>query len=83
MITQQTEISKLIADADYKKIKLLNIDIDKIYLNMIYQTGHCFCSDLVINYVNAKKALKFNSGDYVLAASLGVGATFAVMIIAC
>ncbi|HSW69751.1 MAG TPA: 3-oxoacyl-[acyl-carrier-protein] synthase III C-terminal domain-containing protein [Gammaproteobacteria bacterium] len=58
----------------------INIPLEKIYLENIKKYSHCFGSDTFINYVSAKNESKFNSGDYYLMATVGLGATFAAAV---
>lgn len=63
-----------------KTAKALNFPYQKIYLNNVRKYAHCFGADILINYVDAKKASLLSPGDYYLMATVGLGATFAVAV---
>lgn len=64
-----------------KIAKILGISTEKIYLKGVARTAHCFCSDMLMNYMHAKAEGYFTSGDCVLMAAIGVGSVFAVSLI--
>lgn len=61
--------------------KLLKIEINTIFWENIAKTGHCFGIDPFMNYCDAQKKGLINSGDYLVFATAGLGATFAAMVI--
>lgn len=65
----------------YHIIKLLKINKDRVFLDNIPQLGHCFGSDPFINYHDAFFASRIKRQDYVLFATVGLGATYAAMIV--
>lgn len=63
-----------------KTAKALNFPIDKIYLNNVRRFAHCFGSDILINYIDAKAASLLSPGEYYVMATVGLGATFAAAV---
>jgi len=65
----------------WKKVaKLLKISLEKIYLQNIKTTAHCFGADNFINYLSAKEEGLLLPGDLYLMVAVGLGATFAVAL---
>jgi len=62
-------------------IKELDIPADRVYLKNIPQLGHCFSSDVILNYQSAMRDNLLESGDLYMMVSVGLGATFAVSIL--
>jgi 3-oxoacyl-[acyl-carrier-protein] synthase III len=60
--------------------KYAQIPLEKIYLNNIAKTSHCFNSDLLINLVAATKEKYLKPGDYYVMATVGVGAMFGAAV---
>lgn len=60
--------------------KFLSIDIEKIFLKNISQMGHCFGSDPFINLKEGVMQGVVFPGDYYLLVTVGLGATFSVML---
>lgn len=54
--------------------------IEKIYLKNIARIGHCFGADPFINLKDALAEKNISSGDYYLLVTVGLGATFAVIL---
>lgn len=59
----------------------LKLPMEKIYLENVSKLGHCFCSDIFINHVSARKDQRLKPGDYYLMVGVGLGATFAVSVL--
>ncbi|MDX3854829.1 3-oxoacyl-[acyl-carrier-protein] synthase III C-terminal domain-containing protein [Streptomyces sp. AK02-01A] len=61
--------------------KALGISMDRVYLDNIPVTGHCFTADPFINYVHAREAGRLRPGDLYLMAAVGLGATFSAAVL--
>jgi 3-oxoacyl-[acyl-carrier-protein] synthase III len=61
--------------------RLLGIGADKVFLDNVPVTGHCFAADPFINYVAAREAGRLPPGTLYLMASVGLGATFSAMVL--
>ncbi|GHJ48864.1 3-oxoacyl-ACP synthase [Catellatospora sp. TT07R-123] len=61
--------------------RLLDLPLDRLMLDNIARTGHCFCADPFINYVRALELGLLRPGDHYLMASVGLGATFSAMLL--
>jgi 3-oxoacyl-[acyl-carrier-protein] synthase-3 len=59
----------------------LGIDKDRILLDNIARTGHCFCADPFINHQTARELGRLRPGDKYLMTSAGLGQSFAAMIL--
>lgn len=59
----------------------LGINIDTVYLDNVRRYGHCFCADFFLNYSSMRENGKLLEGGRYLIAAVGLGATFAAMII--
>lgn len=60
--------------------KGLNFARDKIFMDNIKQYAHCFGSDLIMNYVDAKQRQRLKKGDYYLMIAVGLGATLGAAV---
>lgn len=60
--------------------KKITIPIEKIYLSNIQKLGHCFGSDPFINLKDGLAQNVISVGDYYLLVTVGLGATFSVML---
>ncbi len=58
----------------------LSLNDDKVYLDNVPKTAHCFGSDPFINLKDGIKEGRIVSGDYYLLVTMGLGATFAAML---
>ena len=66
----------------WKKIaEKLSISLDKIYNKNISKIAHCFGADPFINLLDAESEEVFISGDYIVLVTVGLGATFAAMLL--
>ncbi|WP_034263773.1 3-oxoacyl-[acyl-carrier-protein] synthase III C-terminal domain-containing protein [Actinospica robiniae] len=61
--------------------KLLDIPTERVLLENIPVTGHCFCADPFINYRSAVESELIRPGDHYLMVSAGVGATFSALLV--
>jgi 3-oxoacyl-[acyl-carrier-protein] synthase-3 len=58
----------------------LRLPPDRIFLDNVPVTGHCFCADPFINYQTACELGRLRLGDTYLMTSVGLGATFSAMV---
>jgi 3-oxoacyl-[acyl-carrier-protein] synthase-3 len=59
---------------------LMDLPLDRVMMDNIPVTGHCFCADPFINYVHARDTGRLRPGEHYLMASVGLGATFSAML---
>jgi 3-oxoacyl-[acyl-carrier-protein] synthase-3 len=59
----------------------LGIPRDRLFLDNIAKTGHCFCADPFINYERVVQLGLLRPGDHYLMTSAGLGQTFAAMVL--
>jgi 3-oxoacyl-[acyl-carrier-protein] synthase-3 len=60
--------------------KALGLPLDRVFLDLVGETGHCFCADPFINLQQAVELGRLRPGDRYLMTSVGLGATFAAMV---
>lgn len=60
--------------------KQIGLPVEKLFLDNIPVTGHCFCADSFINYQAASELGRLQPGDRYLMAAVGLGATFSAMV---
>jgi len=60
--------------------RLLDFPVERIFLDNVPVTGHCFCADPFLNYAEAVERDLLRRGDHYLMASVGLGATFSAMV---
>jgi 3-oxoacyl-[acyl-carrier-protein] synthase III len=58
----------------------LGYPVDRVYLDNVPVTGHCFCADPLINYQGARARGILRSGQRYLMINVGLGATFSAMM---
>jgi 3-oxoacyl-[acyl-carrier-protein] synthase-3 len=63
-----------------KVCRLIGYPIEKVLLDNVPLTGHCFCADVFVNYHTATSRGLLRPGDRYLAGSAGIGAAFSAMI---
>ena len=61
--------------------RALGLPVERVYLDNVPVTGHCFAADPFINHVHARAAGRLRPGDLYLMASVGLGATFAAAVL--
>jgi 3-oxoacyl-[acyl-carrier-protein] synthase III len=61
--------------------RLLDVPLERVFIDNIPVTGHCFTADPFINYVHARAAGRLRPGDPYLMASVGLGATFSAAVL--
>ena len=59
----------------------LGFPLERIFLDNVPVTGHCFCADPFINYRTARDLGRLAPGDRYLLATVGLGATFSAMVL--
>ncbi|OLF05240.1 3-oxoacyl-ACP synthase [Actinophytocola xinjiangensis] len=59
----------------------LGLPFDRVWLDNIPRTGHCFCADTFVNHTDATAAGRLRPGDHYLMVSVGLGATFSAMVL--
>lgn len=59
---------------------ILQIPLDKIFLENIKKYSHCFGADIFINYITAKQQNLLQPGDYYVMATVGLGAVFSAAV---
>jgi len=60
--------------------RLLDLPPERILLDYVPVTGHCFCADPFLNYTRARELDLLRPGDVYLMVSVGLGATFSAMV---
>lgn len=63
-----------------KLVKQLSYPLEKVYLDNVGRYSHCFGSDNIINFVDALKINKLQSGDYYMMATVGLGSFYSAAI---
>ncbi|MGW7446192.1 3-oxoacyl-[acyl-carrier-protein] synthase III C-terminal domain-containing protein [Kitasatospora sp. NPDC054795] len=58
----------------------LGLPDEKLFLDNIPATGHCFCADPFINHQSASRLGRLKPGDKYLMTSAGLGQAFAAMV---
>jgi 3-oxoacyl-[acyl-carrier-protein] synthase-3 len=58
----------------------LGLPVERVFLDNIGVTGHCFCADSFINYCAARDLGLLRPGDRYLMAAVGLGSTFSAMV---
>ena len=59
----------------------LGIPLERVFLDNIPRTGHCFCADPMLNYRTVADLGLLQPGDRYVLTSVGLGATFSAMVI--
>jgi 3-oxoacyl-[acyl-carrier-protein] synthase-3 len=62
-------------------VPALGLGVDRVYLDNIPRTGHCFCSDPFLNLVSLRDEGHLVPGGRYLMTAVGLGATYAAMVI--
>ncbi|MCT2277420.1 ketoacyl-ACP synthase III family protein [Micromonospora chalcea] len=58
----------------------VGIPVERLFLDNMPVTGHCFCADSFLNYVAARELGRLRPGDRYLMAAVGLGSTFAAAV---
>lgn len=64
----------------FRFAKEFGFDRNKIFLNNVEKYGHCFGSDVFINYADLIQSGSLCPGDYYLMVTVGLGAIFAAAV---
>jgi 3-oxoacyl-[acyl-carrier-protein] synthase-3 len=59
----------------------LGLPMERVYLDLVPRTGHCFCADPFVNLQQAAADGRLAPGDRYLMTSVGLGATFAATVL--
>ncbi|NMO53350.1 3-oxoacyl-ACP synthase [Actinoplanes sp. TBRC 11911] len=59
----------------------IGLPVDRVLLDNVPLTGHCFGADPFINYATAIELGRLRAGDHYLMAAVGLGATFSAMVL--
>ena len=57
------------------------IPMDRIYLEQVPKIAHCFGGDTFLNWFLAEQEGRFRAGDYLLLATVGLGAVFGAAVV--
>ncbi len=60
--------------------RIIGLPVERVLLDNVPVTGHCFCADGFINYRTAVGTGRLSPGDRYLMAAVGLGATFSAMV---
>jgi 3-oxoacyl-[acyl-carrier-protein] synthase-3 len=60
--------------------RIIGLPVERVLLDNVPVTGHCFCADGFINYRTAVSTGRLSPGDRYLMAAVGLGATFSAMV---
>lgn len=60
--------------------RIIGLPVERVLLDNVPVTAHCFCADGFINYQTAVSAGRLSPGDHYLMAAVGLGATFSAMV---
>jgi 3-oxoacyl-[acyl-carrier-protein] synthase III len=58
----------------------IDVPLERVFLDNIPVTGHCFGADSFINFASAEELGMLRPGDHYLMAAVGLGATFSAMV---
>ncbi len=61
--------------------RLLGVPLDRVYLDNVPKTGHCFCADPFINLASARAQAVTKPGDTVLMVSAGWAGSFGAVVV--
>lgn len=59
----------------------LSVPLERVYLDNVPKTGHCFCADPFVNLATARAEGAVHPGDTLLMASAGEGGTFGAVVL--
>lgn len=58
----------------------VGVPLDRIFLDNVARTGHCFCADTFINHRTATEVGRLHAGDVYVMVSVGLGSVFSAMV---
>lgn len=61
--------------------RTLGVPLDRVHLDTLSRIGHCYCADPLLNLADARAAGRVSPGDAVVLATVGLGATFAALVL--
>jgi 3-oxoacyl-[acyl-carrier-protein] synthase-3 len=64
----------------YRTASEIGLPIERVFLDNVKVTGHCFCADPFINYRTAVDLGRLSCGDRYVMVSVGLGSTFSAMV---
>ncbi len=59
---------------------IVGVPLDRIFLDNVAHTGHCFCADTFINHRTATESGRLRVGDVYVMVSVGLGSVFSAMV---
>jgi 3-oxoacyl-[acyl-carrier-protein] synthase III len=59
----------------------LDMDMDRVFLDNVPRYGHCYCADPFLNLVSMRDRGLLASGGLYLLVSVGIGGTYAAMVV--
>jgi 3-oxoacyl-[acyl-carrier-protein] synthase III len=63
--------------------KRLGVPVDRVFLDNVAATGHCFSSDPFLNHQRARELGLLQPGERYVMAAVGRGSTFSAMVVQC
>jgi len=60
--------------------KMMGVPMDRIFLDLLPETGHCFGADMLFNWAIGRERGHVAPGDKVMVATAGMGAIFAAAV---
>jgi 3-oxoacyl-[acyl-carrier-protein] synthase III len=58
----------------------IGVPFDRVFLDNVGRTGHCFCADPFINHRTVTESGRLRPGDVYVMTSVGLGVTFSAMV---
>lgn len=65
----------------HRVMHALGLDRQRVFLDNVPRYGHCFCADPLLNLVTLRDEGRLEPGGYYLLTAVGLGATYAAMVI--
>jgi 3-oxoacyl-[acyl-carrier-protein] synthase III len=63
-----------------RSAEVIGVPLERVFLDNVKATGHCFCADPFLNYRTAVDLGRLGPGDRYVMVSVGLGATFSAMV---
>jgi 3-oxoacyl-[acyl-carrier-protein] synthase-3 len=60
--------------------RLIDFPLDRVLLDNVPETGHCFCADAFINFRTAQELGRLQPGDRYVMVAVGIGGFFSAMV---
>lgn len=64
----------------HRTAEAIGLPVERVFLDNVKVTGHCFCADPFINYRTAIDRGRLTRGDHYVMVSVGLGSTFSAMV---